>query len=384
MAPQPSFSDDIKPQEEKTEVILGGIDKIISEPISQIDTLDVVNSDRGAKEDKQVDQIDTLDEVKSDCEQILNNQVSVQEEFVSEQSDIVLSGTFTFKQVQIINPDVISASQDTDDNNFRDDDQALLDGLQSDTNIKGILKKKNQNKVIEVETNKTNSEVLESITPRREIDNSQDDFISDDLIDVSEGLDESEIIINRSEKSLPDVLADTISLTSIESAAPPLPESTPPSLPVIPPPTPVLSRKIEVRQPHIDIEKKADLITMEDQQIEEEIIQIQSSAKVQSAAPSNREEVISPHSQRVADMRAEFFGISKSLPLVKTEEENVPDTTGMDVYLNDLQLEAKTKELEENDSDLSDTEEDRKDFEAVFTPGMSYFRIISNMYALHG
>jgi hypothetical protein len=41
-----------------------------------------------------------------------DNQVTLQEEFVSQQSDIVESGTFTLKQVEIINPEEIQSSPD--------------------------------------------------------------------------------------------------------------------------------------------------------------------------------------------------------------------------------------------------------------------------------
>jgi hypothetical protein len=130
-----------------------------------------------------------------------------------------------------------------------------------------------------------------------------------------------------------------------------------------------LSRKIEVHQPDIQIEKKSSTVTMENAKVEKEIVQIQSSAQVQNEPPTSREGVISPHSQKVADLRAEFFGMSKSPPPVISAE-----TTGMDVYLNDLKLEAKTKEFEEEDSDISDSEEeddyDKVGFKAILIPGM--------------
>lgn len=277
------------------------------------------------------------------------DQVTVEEEIVVGQSNPVESGTYTFRQVQIVNPAEVQVSSKTEDISY------------SDQNVKGILKKSNW------DTSSENNNLENNISAKTEI-NSKDNIHRD----VFDGEIESEYIINKSGRSLPDNIADTISLTSltsVESAAPPLPESIPPLLPDIPPPTPVLSRKIEVRKPHIDIEEKTQL-TMEDTGVEEEIIQIQSSAKVQSEASSSREEVVSPHSQKMAEMRDQFFGVSKSPPPVIVAEENVPTKTAMDVYLNDLQLEAKTKELEEagSDSDMSDSE-DKVEFEAVFIPG---------------
>lgn len=283
-----------------------------------------------------------LDQVLSD-EKI--DQVTLQEEFVVEQSDHVESGTYTFRQVQIVNPEELQVSGNTEDI--------------SDKNIKGIIKKSNRDTSSESDNPSFESANIEVK------DNSQGDVFDAGI--------ESEYIINKPGKSLPDNIADTISLTSltsVESAAPPLPESIPPVLPDIPPPTPVLSRKIEVKNPHIEIEEKTQPTMMEDTEVEEEIIQIQSSSKVQSEAPSTREEVVSPHSQKVAEMRDQFFGVNKSPPPVISAEETVPTKTAMDVYLNDLQLEAKTKELEEaaSDSDVSDSE-DKFDFQAVFIPG---------------
>ncbi|XP_052100516.1 uncharacterized protein LOC127734587 isoform X3 [Mytilus californianus] len=293
--------------------------------------------------------------------QIHNNQISQQEEkIVEEESYIVESGTYTFRQVQIVNPDVVSTELSTADKNSdfkKVENFEVVSDTQNDKNIKGILKKKE--KVIE--STKADIIVKESYTG---VNTSQGNYMTDDLVDFNEGYGD----ITQSEKSLPDHLADTISLTSLtslESVPPPLPDSTPPFLPDIPPPTPVLSRKIEVRKPDIQFEQNTNLAMMEAVEVEEEIMEIQSSSQVQSEAPSTRDEVISPHSQKVAELRDDFFGISKSPPPAEATA-----LTDMDVYLNDLQLEAKTKELEvEVDSDLSDTEEDKIGFEAIFTPG---------------
>jgi hypothetical protein len=55
----------------------------------------------------------------------------------------------------------------------------------------------------------------------------------------------------------------------------------------------------------------------------------------------------------------------------------------MDVYLNDLKLEAKTKEFEEENSDISDSEKeddyDKVEFKAIFIPGMRCWRLILDL-----
>lgn len=335
IAPQPSISDVIQTSEEISD---------------QVDNSEIISKNN-----------DVCDRVVID-----DNQVTLQEEFVLQQSATVESGTFTFKQVEIINPEEIQSSSDKNTDLREEDSPLFVNETQSEKNIKGILKRKNQDKT---EPSISDIEVLENHSVEKIANNSQENIISNNLID--DDLDEREIIITHSEKSLPDTVSLT-SLTSIESVPPPLPDTIPPFLPEIPPPTPVLSRKIEVRQPDIPIEQKSSTVVMENAEVEEEIVQIQSSAQVQNEPPTSREGVISPHSQKVADLRAEFFGMSKSPPPVVSIEE--PETTGMDVYLNDLKLEAKTKEFEEEDSDISVSEEeedyDKVEFKAIFIPGM--------------
>ena len=309
----------------------------------------------------QVDNSEIISKNNEVCDHVIDdNQVTLQEEIVSQQSDIVESGTFTFKQVEIINP---QSSSDKNTDQREEDSPLFVNETQGEKNIKGILKRKNQDKT---EPSISNIEVLENHCVKKIANNSQENNISNNLIEND--LDERDIIITHSEKTLPDTISLT-SLTSIESEPPPLPDTIPPLLPDICPPTPVLSRKIEVHQPDIQIEKKSSTVTMENAKVEKEIVQIQSSAQVQNEPPTSREGVISPHSQKVADLRAEFFGMSKSPPPVISAE-----TTGMDVYLNDLKLEAKTKEFEEEDSDISDSEEeddyDKVGFKAIFIPGM--------------
>lgn len=290
--------------------------------------------------------------------QIHNNQITQQEgKLIEEESLIVESGTYSFRQVQIVNPDAVSTELGTTDRNSdskKVEYFEVVSDTQNDKNIKGILKKE---KVIE--SSKADIVVRETYSG---VNTSQGDYITDNLVDFNEGYGDN--IVTQSEKSLPDHLADTISLTSLtslESVPPPLPDSTPPFLPDIPPPTPVLSRKIEVRKPDIQFKQDTSLAMMETAEIEEEMVEIQSSSQVQSEAPSTRDEVISPHSQKVAELRDDFFGISKSPPPAESTT-----LTDMDVYLNDLQLEAKTKALEEVDSDLSETEEEKI---GLFTPG---------------
>ncbi|XP_063413108.1 uncharacterized protein LOC134695672 isoform X3 [Mytilus trossulus] len=299
---------------------------------------------------------DQGDNISSENKERHNNQISQQEEkIVEEESLIVESGTYSFRQVQIVNPDTVSTELGTTDRNSdskKVEYFEVVSDTQNDKNIKGILKKE---KVIE--SSKPDIVVRENYSGEN---TSQGNFITDNLVDFNEGY--GDIIVTQSEKSLPDHLADTISLTSLtslESVPPPLPDSTPPFLPDIPPPTPVLSRKIEVRKPDITFEQDTNLAMMETAEVEEEMVEIQSSSQVESEAPSTRDEVISPHSQKVAELRDDFFGISKSPPPAEA-------LTDMDVYLNDLQLEAKTKELEEVDSDLSETEEEKI---GLFSPG---------------
>lgn len=315
----------------------------------------------------QVDNSEIISKNNEVCDHVIDdNQVTLQEEFVSHQSDIVESGTFTFKQVEIINPEEIQSSSDKNTDRREEDSSLFVNETEGEKNIKGILKRKNQDKT---EPSISNIEVLENHCVKKIANNSQENNFSNNLID--DDLDERDIIITHSEKTLPDTISLT-SLTSIESEPPPLPDTIPPFLPDISPSTPVLSRKIEVHQPDIQIEQKSSTVMMENAEVEKEIVQIQSSAQVQNEPPTSREGVISPHSQKVADLRAEFFGMSKSPPPVISAEE--PETTGMDVYLNDLKLEAKTKEFEEEDSDISDSEEendyDKVEFKAIFIPGM--------------
>jgi hypothetical protein len=79
-------------------------------------------------------------------EMIDDNQVTLQEEFVSQQSDIVESGTFTLKQVEIINPEEIQSSSDKITDRGEEDSPLFVNETQGEKNFKGILKRKNQDK----------------------------------------------------------------------------------------------------------------------------------------------------------------------------------------------------------------------------------------------
>ena len=191
----------------------------------------------------------------------------------------------------------------------------------------------------------------------------QDSCVEEDQVSIPESLDPKKETpapsASRDNLSLDIPSSDTVSLCSVDSIPPDLPQTAPPNLPF-------LSEPNGPQSP-----------------IEEEVVEIVTSPRVETS-PVETVIVQEDSSPSFSEFKSEFLSkSSNSTPVIMEEVTVEPQTNGesLDMVVNDLAIDVKMKKQigSDEDSDLSDIENQN----GSFSPGKliyNYKKCIWNKY----
>ena len=311
------------------------------------------SSDPSVKIDKKSDV--KPEKSKEGVEVQQNTAVEKEEEIVSEikktvESDIIIEKKNAAIEVQ--EEIVLPVQKVTEESAV---DTVKLDKLEVNRTVKSDIPVVNGDLEVNTSdlTKKDNSadvpDTSDLTTAVENITTTRDSRVEEDQVSIPESLDLKREPLappaSRDNLSLDIPSSDTVSLCSVDSIPPDLPQTAPPNLPFFSEPNGPQSP------------------------IEEEVVEIVTSPRVETS-PVETVIVQEDSSPSFSEFKSEFFSkSSNSTPVIMEEESVEPQTNGesLDMVVSDLAIDVKMKKQigSDEDSDLSDIENQN----GSFSPG---------------